>query len=379
MRRTMPRLVILATLIFSLAACQANSPDNSAGPAGAVTGSVTYAARIALPADAVVKVAVVDVTGGANTVLGSQAISTDGNQAPIPFEVGYTTAAINQTHDYAVGATIEDGAGTVLFETATTIPVITQGNPSQDVVVTVVAASGDPAAVADTASGLPGTLWGLVSLGGNPPVEGTTVTAQFAADGSLSGSDGCNRYSASYTVEGSTLTVTPGMSTMMACAEPIMAQATAFSKALASAASYTIDGEMLNLVDASGATVLTFQANAQQLAETTWHAILYNNGKNAVTSVTLPTIAVTFDADGTISGFGGCNNFNGTYTVSGNTIQIGALATTPKACSEPAGIMDEESQFLAALQSATIFQIEGQVLQMQSKDGELAVQLERTE
>ena len=56
---------------------------------------------------------------------------------------------------------------------------------------------------------LPGTIWTVVSVGGefvdatNPP------TMDFAADGTLSGTTGCNQYSGTYTVDGSKLTVGP--------------------------------------------------------------------------------------------------------------------------------------------------------------------------
>jgi len=42
------------------------------------------------------------------------------------------------------------------------------------------------------------------------------------------------------------------------------------------------------------------------------------------------------------------------------------------ACSEPAGVMEQEAQYLAALQSAATYQIEGNVLQLRTKDDALA-------
>lgn len=43
-------------------------------------------------------------------------------------------------------------------------------------------------------------------------------------------------------------------------------------------------------------------------------------------------IVIEFKEDGTVSGSGGCNNFTGTYTITGDVISFGPLATTKKAC-----------------------------------------------
>ena len=76
---------------------------------------------------------------------------------------------------------------------------------------------------------LAGTSWVLSSLDGNLPVPDTTVTLQFGADGTASGTDGCNQYSTTFTQDGASLTINqPMASTMMACPEPIMNQAAAY-------------------------------------------------------------------------------------------------------------------------------------------------------
>ena len=75
--------------------------------------------------------------------------------------------------------------------------------------------------VVDLSPQLVDKLWVLAAYGDatNPTVveEGTKVTALFAADGSLSGSGGCNNYSSTYQLEGDQITISPITSTMMAC------------------------------------------------------------------------------------------------------------------------------------------------------------------
>ena len=79
----------------------------------------------------------------------------------------------------------------------------------------------------------------------------TEVTAVFGADGQLSGSAGCNRYSAPYTVDGNKIKIGLAISTMMACAQPIMAQEAAYLAAIQPAATYNIQGTKLELRDAT--------------------------------------------------------------------------------------------------------------------------------
>ena len=56
----------------------------------------------------------------------------------------------------------------------------------------------------------------------------------------------------------------------------------------------------------------------------------------------------------------------------GNKITIGPLASTMMMCDSPAQIMEQEAQYLAALQSAATYQIEGNVLELRTADDAIA-------
>ncbi len=58
-------------------------------------------------------------------------------------------------------------------------------------------------------------------------------------------------------------------------------------------------------------------------------------------------VTAVFDTRGKLSGNGGCNNYNGPYTVDGEKIKIGPLASTKMTCEQ--AVMDQESAYLAAL------------------------------
>lgn len=60
-------------------------------------------------------------------------------------------------------------------------------------------------------------------------------------------------------------------------------------------------------------------------------------------------------ADGQVSGNSGCNRFTGSYSLTGESLSLGPIATTRMAC--PAPQMETEQAVLAALASVTGFDI----------------------
>lgn len=74
------------------------------------------------------------------------------------------------------------------------------------------------------------------------------------------------------------------------------------------------------------------------------------------------------DANETASGFVGCNNFTGQYTVSGTTLEFGNLARTMRACPS----MALEDRFHLALAAVDRYEILGTRLILYGEEGELA-------
>jgi heat shock protein HslJ len=203
----------------------------------------------------------------------------------------------------------------------------------------------------------------------------TQLSAQFEG-GKVSGSDGCNNYFGEYVLEGDQLTFGEGMgSTMMACEEPVMEQASSFMQALQATASFSISGETLTLKNEAGQALLVFTAASQELAGSSWDAVAVNNGKQAMVSlITGSAIDADFGEDGTISGSAGCNRYNGPFVTEGKQIQIGPVASTMMACIEPEGVAEQEAAYLAALENATVYELRGTNLTL--RDGEGAAQVE---
>ena len=91
-------------------------------------------------------------------------------------------------------------------------------------------------------------------------MNGTTVTAIFGSDGTLTGNDGCNNYNGTYTTDGDKITIGPVATTRMACEQAVMDQETAYLNALAKAATYTLGKDSLELRDADGALLVDYIA-----------------------------------------------------------------------------------------------------------------------
>jgi heat shock protein HslJ len=90
-----------------------------------------------------------------------------------------------------------------------------------------------------------------------PALASATPTATFAG-GMITGTTGCNSFTASYTVSGSTLTIKPGIMSLVGCQGPVGTQEQAFMANLNTVTGFTITGSTLTLTNASGAAVLTF-------------------------------------------------------------------------------------------------------------------------
>jgi putative lipoprotein len=89
---------------------------------------------------------------------------------------------------------------------------------------------------------LPGTSWALIELDGAEPVADAAPTLAFAEDGTVSGSTGCNTFTGSVTIDGTSLEFGPLATTRMACADPAVSdQEQAFLLAVEGVTSYTID------------------------------------------------------------------------------------------------------------------------------------------
>jgi heat shock protein HslJ len=130
------------------------------------------------------------------------------------------------------------------------------------------AADGTPLLIfnAEPPQTLAGSSWDVISYNnGNQAVVsvivGTELTAVFGEDGSLTGSAGCNNYTTTFEATETTITIGPAASTRMFCESPegVMEQEGQYLAALATAATYRIDGDTMEMRTADDALAVMLQ------------------------------------------------------------------------------------------------------------------------
>lgn len=238
-----------------------------------------------------------------------------------------------------------------------------------------------PLACASTPTGtadLDGTVWTLAALPDQDVLPGTTVTLRFEG-GRAQGSDGCNSYGAPYQQDGDWFELGEVASTQMACEEEVMDQGGVYLAALDAARTVHRSGDRLTLRDAEGVDVAELVLQSQSLEGTAWTVTGFDNGKEAVVSVLAgTTLSLSFEPAGRVSGSGGCNQLTGAYLSSGPDLAITNVGATRRMCSEPAGVMEQEAQFVAALPLAAKAQVAGDRLELRTVSGALVVTATRS-
>lgn len=223
-----------------------------------VSGSVFYRERMALPDDATLTVQLVDTTQRPAGMVGEMSVHPAG-QVPIAFSLTVDAARLTPGKDHGIVARIAvDGATWFANETPAPID-LEEPTAPLSVLLVRVAEKSPPENPAETGSVM-GTTWRLSSLGGEDAAGGIVSTLTFNDDNKISGNGGCNSFGGKASFDGAKLKFSDVFSTMMACEQPKMEQEAAFLAALAKAASYTVEGGTLTLLDGSGTAVATLTA-----------------------------------------------------------------------------------------------------------------------
>jgi len=225
---------------------------------------------------------------------------------------------------------------------------------------------------------LTGKSWILNILNGESVPSETAIFLTFVDDNTAAGSAGCNNYNTTYTVTGNKISFNEAMAvTGKLCAEPIMALESRYLQALSAAATYKVSGHTLTLFDASGKPLAEYSEQSNKLGGSAWKGISYNNGTGGGITVMAGTeLTANFSEAGQLSGSAGCNDYSATYETDGNNISIGPIAVTQKMCVD-AEMMEQESKYLAALETAASYKLIANSMSLHREDGATAVNFQR--
>jgi heat shock protein HslJ len=181
--------------------------------------------------------------------------------------------------------------------------------------------------------------WVLVGYGDpeNPYVveKGVNITAEFTPDGQISGFGGCNNYSGSYqAAPDGKFAVDPLATTRMACPQG-MEQEGAYLAALQNSRSFFINSqgrlEITYRAEAGPGQVLVYASSEKPLAGTNWVLVSYGDPASPQPAPSGSVITAVFSAEGFVSGFSGCNQYNASYTLQDDQLALGPVATTQMA------------------------------------------------
>jgi heat shock protein HslJ len=95
-----------------------------------------------------------------------------------------------------------------------------------------------------------------------------------------------------------------------------------------------------------------------------WALELYVDGDGQATEVIADAEVTAEFREGQLTGKAGCNQYSGSYEVTGDQLTTGPLAVTGMFCIQPQGIMEQEAQYLEALQRVAQYRIAGEQLDL---------------
>ncbi len=221
---------------------------------------------------------------------------------------------------------------------------------------------------------LDGTAWVLTHIGITPVLFGSQPTLRFDS-GQVLGFGSCNGFGGEYQQSGNKVSFTGIMSTLMAC-DPIeiTQQETAYFSALASAAEYKVEAGILKIFNPESSLLLTFSPQDESLEGKTWQMTSYFDGESGILSALEGTTVIARFEDGSVSGSAGCNHYGAPYKAKAGEVSIESAAVTEMYCETPAGVIDQETRFLAALTQASRYRVEGSRLGLYNDTGNLVVE-----
>ena len=351
-----PSILSLLTIALFAMGCVTARPSGDAPEGAALSGTVTYLPRIALPPTAVASVRLLAVSRADATAetLAEQTIATQGRSVPLPFSLRYDADEIDARHRYVVRADIRDAAGALLWTTDTAVPVLTNGAPTSDVEVRLIQVTDET--VSATVGALIGPLWrvhhvsapGLAEVpfddpgGVMLPLDGPALyTLRFEPDGRYSGQMDCNRTGGSFQADDDgSLEIQPGPTTLAACPEGSAADGVL--RVLAGAERYVVAGDRLELRGPAGTLVLvrdgaSGEANTGALPGPGW---TLTEVRSASCDAEPPQgdgrFTIVFMGDGRFTGQADCNRYGGTFEANSNgELVLTNPSTTIAACAPP--------------------------------------------
>ena len=208
--------------------------------------------------------------------------------------------------------------------------------------------------------------WVALSIGGSPIVTGTRVTMR-TSPGGIGGYTGCNWYG----LRPDTARPLVEM-TARGCRSEIQDQEHRFTTLLPQATSALRRGDTLTLLDSVPSELITFlrrhrvESSSEALIGTSWRMV-----SATVQAIDPDTVLLRFATDTVVSGFGGCRDFDGSYTARRDNLRFGRIAMRALDCDREQARVAEE-HLTTLLSETEHYELRGDTLLLTTFGGDTA-------
>ena len=130
-----------------------------------------------------------------------------------------------------------------------------------------------------------------------------------------------------------------------------------------------VNNYRLAAVGANGQTVSAEQQVTVNPTGTTANLVSLSDAQgNQIPVLAGTQITITFDNLDLLTGSAGCNTYSTSYKVNGSAVTIGQpIAVGRLACTTPAGIMEQENQYISLLSQVNSFESVGGALRLSNR------------
>lgn len=226
---------------------------------------------------------------------------------------------------------------------------------------------------------LEGVAWRLGGLAdGSGAVVSTWVDEQITllfADGTLSGSAGCNHYNGRYQLDGTELTIGPLAATEMACDPERNEREQQFLTALQKTASFEATYHAITFYDENGRFLLTIQPippKEEALYGRVWEVAALETADGPLPAQ--PNIPITAQfVDGIIWGDGGCNRYAAPFHIAPASflLLVGSVDKGQQTCET--AVQQTEDTFFTLLSNVESYALEEDRLALYTASGQISL------
>lgn len=109
--------------------------------------------------------------------------------------------------------------------------------------------------------------------------------------------------------------------------------------------------------------------NPPDLENTNWQLVSFDTPDSETPVASGSQISLRYDEDGQAGGSAGCNSYGGAYAVDQGQLSFSEMISTLMACADST-VMEQEAEYLEALQSTGAFELTADRLLIHYEDGE---------